>query len=105
MTEARRNEMMGANKKYSGYTSWQFFEPGKDYRPFRLARVLNRVPSTVIQLSKAEEEKVAKIIEKNILISFHDHAEIFPEDPKDFIEYERVGAVPVFIIICSIHIH
>ncbi|NAZ13523.1 MAG: diguanylate cyclase [Desulfurococcales archaeon] len=83
--------MMGANKKYSGYTSWQFFEPGKDYKPFRLARVLNRVPSTVIQLSKAEEERVAEIIEKNILISFHDHAEIFPEDPKDFIEYERVG--------------
>lgn len=82
---------MGIKKKYAGYRSWSFFEPGKDYKPFRLAKEIGRVPSKTIPLSKAEEERVEGIIEKNITISFHDHAEVFPEDPSDFIEYERVG--------------
>jgi membrane dipeptidase len=82
---------MGVNKRYSGYSSWQFFEPGKDYRPFRLAKVLDRVPSTIVPLSKTEEERVMSIIEKNILVSFHEHSQVFPEDPKDFIEYDRTG--------------
>ena len=45
----------------------------------------------MIPLSKAEEERVEEIIEKNIVISFHDHAEVFPEDPSEFIEHARIG--------------
>lgn len=82
---------MGSNKKYKGYKSWEFLEEGKDYKPFKLAKVINRVPSKKVELSKSEEERVQEIIEKNILISVHDHTEVFPEDPSEFIEYERAG--------------
>ncbi len=82
---------MGLKKKYTGYKSWQFLEAGKDYRPFQLAKEINRVKSTIIPLSKSEEERVESILEKNITISFHDHAEVFPENPAEFIEYERIG--------------
>ena len=82
---------MGVGKRYSGYRSWSFLEAGKDYRVFKLAKEVGRVDSKIIELSKPEEERVWEIIAKNIVISLHDHAQIFPEDPKDFIEYERSG--------------
>ena len=82
---------MGLKKRYTGYRSWSFLEPGRDYKMFKLAKEIGRVPSSIIPLSKAEEERVEEILEKNIVISLHDHAEIFPEDPSEFIEYERVG--------------
>ncbi|MGC9010439.1 MAG: dipeptidase [Sulfolobales archaeon] len=82
---------MGLKKRYTGYRSWSFLEPGRDYKVFKLAKEIGRVPSSIIPLSKAEEERVEEILEKNIVISLHDHAEVFPEDPSEFIEYERVG--------------
>jgi len=82
---------MGKNKVYKGYKSWEFLEGGKDYKPFKLAKELNRVPSRKIELSKAEEERVQEIMEKNIVISVHDHTEVFPEDPAEFIEHARIG--------------
>ena len=82
---------MGANKKYNGYRSWQFLEEGKDYKPFKLAKQVGRVPSKKVELSKSEEERAQSIIEKNIMISTHDHTEVFPEDPSEFVEHSRVG--------------
>jgi membrane dipeptidase len=82
---------LGANKKYNGYRSWQFLEEGKDYKPFKLAKQVGRVPSKKVELSKSEEERAQSIIEKNIMISTHDHTEVFPEDPSEFVEHSRVG--------------
>ncbi len=82
---------IGVGKRYTGYRSWSFLEAGRDYRPFKLAKEIGRVRSKVIPLSRAEEERVEGIIERNIVISFHDHAEVFPEDPGGFIEYSRTG--------------
>jgi len=80
---------MGSGKRYRGYRSYSWLEAGKDYRVFKLAKEVGRVPSKVIELSKAEEERVEEIIEKNIVISFHDHAFVWPEDPSHFLEYAR----------------
>jgi len=82
---------LGANKKYNGYRSWQFLEEGKDYKSFKLAKQVGRVPSKKVELSKSEEERAQSIIEKNIMISTHDHTEVFPEDPSEFVEHSRVG--------------
>ena len=78
-------------KKYRGYSSYSYLEAGRDYKPFRLARQLGRVESSIVPLSKAEEERVEEILEKNIAISFHDHGIVFPEDPGEFLEYSRRG--------------
>jgi membrane dipeptidase len=82
---------MGSGKRYGGYKSWSWLEAGRDYRAFKLAREVGRVPSKVIELSKAEEERVEEIIRKNIVISLHDHTFVWPENPGEFIEYARNG--------------
>ncbi|MGC8608043.1 MAG: hypothetical protein ACP5L5_10860 [Vulcanisaeta sp.] len=74
-------------KSYNGYHSWSFLEPNKDYRPFKLAKEVGRVPSSKVELSKVKEERVGKFIERHILISLHDHLQIYPENPSEYFEY------------------
>lgn len=82
---------MGKNKKYSGYKSWSFLEPYKDYKPYKLAPQVRRVSSSIIELSKSEEERFNELLEKSIIISFHEHTSVWPENPDEFIEYARGG--------------
>jgi len=82
---------MGKNKKYSGYRAFQYLHPGVDYQKFKLTKEINRVEPYVIPLSKTEEERAEEIIEKNILISLHDHPVLFPEDMNQTFEYMRAG--------------
>jgi len=70
---------MGGNKKYSGYRSFQYLEPKRDYASFPLEKEIDRVPKYDFGLSKTQEERVQQIIEKNIIISLHDHLDVFPE--------------------------
>ncbi|MEM0084326.1 MAG: membrane dipeptidase [Candidatus Methanomethylicia archaeon] len=78
-------------KFYDGYKSFQYLEAGKDYRVFKLAKEIDRVPSKDIELSKSEEERVYEILEKYIVISLHDHSTIFPENPEEIPAYIRCG--------------
>jgi membrane dipeptidase len=84
---------MGINKtkKYTGYTSYQYLEKGKDYKGFNLAKEINRVNPYTIPLSKSEEERVQDIAEKYIVISLHDHPVVFPQDMNEIYEYNREG--------------
>uniref|UniRef100_A0A7J3ZJH7 Diguanylate cyclase n=1 Tax=Fervidicoccus fontis TaxID=683846 RepID=A0A7J3ZJH7_9CREN len=84
---------MGGRKRYTGYKSFQYLEPGVDYKEYKLAKELGRVESTKIELSKVEEERVQEILEKSIVISLHDHPEVFPENVGDVIEYIRSGRI------------
>ncbi|MBC7091373.1 MAG: membrane dipeptidase [Nitrososphaeria archaeon] len=83
--------MISKRKKYDGYQSFSYLEPGKDYKEFKLAKQVGRVNSTIIQLSKTEEERVQEIFEKYLTISTHDHLEVFPEEPAETVEYLRRG--------------
>lgn len=78
-------------KFYDGYKSFQYLEAGKDYKIFKLAKEVDRVPSKDIELSKSEEERVHEILEKYIVISLHDHSTIFPENPEEMPAYIRSG--------------
>jgi len=69
---------LGRKKKYLGYKSYQYLEPGTDYKEYRL-----RDPLAVYwlyPLTNAEEERVEEIIEKNILVDLHAHPNPGPED-------------------------
>lgn len=81
---------MGGNKKYDEYKSYQNLEPNVDYKPFKLCKEINRVPSSTVPLSKTEEERVHELLEKSIIISLHDHPEIFPKIEEVF-DYIRTG--------------
>ena len=81
---------MGVNKKYSGYMAYQYLEPGKDYRKFKLWQGKEEW-KYLVPLSKSEEERVLEIAEKYTVISLHDHPIIFPEDMNELFEYTREG--------------
>jgi membrane dipeptidase len=77
--------------RYSGYTSYGYLEPGVDYRVFRLAREVGRVPSRVVPVTPEQEERVRRIFRENVIISLHEHATTVPEDVSEIFEYRRQG--------------
>ena len=84
---------MGGAKKYEGYKSYQSLEPNIDYKAFKLCREINRVPSSKVPLSKTEEDRVQELLEKSIVISLHDHPEVFPENIEEVLDYIRSGRI------------
>ena len=82
---------MGANKQYKGYRPYQYLEENVDYKSFKLAKEIGRVPSGHIELSPAEEQRVQELLAKNVAISMHDHPVVTPEDISEIFEQKRRG--------------
>src|SRR4051794_8094753 len=78
-------------KRYNGYRSFQYLEPGVDYREFKLAREVNRVNSSKVQVTPEQETRVQHLLDTCLVISLHDHAFVVPEDPNLIFEYRRAG--------------
>ena len=78
-------------KNYSGYRSFDYLEAGVDYQPFALAKELGRVPSYTVEVTEAQEARVQRLLEENLVISLHDHAFVVPEKPEEIYEYRRHG--------------
>ncbi|HZP95259.1 MAG TPA: membrane dipeptidase [Candidatus Limnocylindria bacterium] len=75
--------------RYRGYRSFEYLEPGTDYRPFELAKEVGRVPSRVVDVTAAEEQRVQRLLEENLVVSLHDHVTVAPADVADMPEYRR----------------
>src|SRR5687768_5769992 len=78
-------------KRYTGYRSFQYLEAGTDYREFKLAKEVNRVPSKKVEVSEEQEARVQTLLDECLVISLHDHAFVVPEDPEQIFEYRRAG--------------
>jgi membrane dipeptidase len=78
-------------KPYDGYRSFQYLEPGTDLREFALVPQIGRVPSRTVEVSAAEEQRVQRLLEDNLVVSLHDHAHVAPADLGDMAEYRRQG--------------
>lgn len=76
---------------YRGYSSFQYLEPGADYREFELAAEIDRVPSTRVDVSAEQEARVQKLLDEHVAISAHDHCFVVPKDFADLAEYRRQG--------------
>jgi membrane dipeptidase len=76
---------MDRKKIWNGYNSWDFLEAGVDWEPYPVEEQLNRFPEYDFGLTKTQEERVEELIEKNIIMSFHEHLNVFPlEKTADF---------------------
>ena len=62
-----------------------------DYRPFELAKEVGRVPSRRVEVSAADEARVQRLLETNIVVSLHDHATVAPANVAEMTEYRRQG--------------
>ncbi len=82
---------MGRYKKYTGYKAFQYLQSGVDYKVYKLCKELNRVPAYFLPLTKNEEDRFEQFVEKNLLISVHEHPTLFPEDMSQVIEFKRMG--------------
>jgi membrane dipeptidase len=82
---------MTISKQYSGYRSFQYLEPGRDYREFRLAAEVDRVPPFTVPLDADQEERVRRLVTDHIWISLHEHLGTFPADVSETPAYVREG--------------
>lgn len=76
---------------YQGYKSFDYLEPGADYKAYELSAELDRVKSRVVAVSPAQEERVQRLLDEQLVISLHDHCFIVPKDFDDLAAYRRQG--------------
>src|SRR5262249_44895408 len=88
---AIEQQIRGKRKRYTGYRSFQYLEPGADYTEFKLAKEINRVSSRVVEVSPEQAARAQRLLEESLVISLHDHAFVVPEDPQQIFEYRRAG--------------
>jgi membrane dipeptidase len=77
--------------RYDGYTSFSYLKKGEDYDEFALAKEFGRVPLHDMALDEQQIERTKRLIDENIIISLHDHPQIFPADMNQVREYIRTG--------------
>jgi membrane dipeptidase len=82
------------NKKYSGYKSFQYLEPGSDFKKFELTKEIARVEPYAVPLSEFEEKQVEALHKKCTVIALHDHALALPADLAQLRDYNREGRYP-----------
>lgn len=76
-------------KLYDGYRSFQYLDPGTDYKVFALAREIERVPAYSVRVTEEQESQVQEILEESLIVSLHDHTFITPEDVSQIFDYNR----------------
>ena len=87
--------MLDPAPRYTGYTAYEYLEPGKDYRDFRYAAQIGRVPAYEgLGLSDAQGERTARLLSEEVVISLHEHVQVFPEDMGELRDHIRQGREP-----------
>jgi membrane dipeptidase len=82
---------MGIKKNYTEYRSYQYLEPGIDYRAFDLVPQIGRVSPTTIPLTAEQEARVERLLAQSLVISLHDHPSVMPQDVSEIWAYEAQG--------------
>ena len=82
-----------ASRRREPYTSFQYLEPGADYRAFALSPQLGRVESYVVPLGEDEAGRADRLLADSLAISLHDHSDITPLHPEDNWENIREGHI------------
>lgn len=88
--------MLEPAKRYSGYTAYSYLEEGVDFPARTWAKQVGRVsPYQGLELNAAQEERTRRLLTDEIVISLHDHPQVFPEDLKgELREHIRTGREP-----------
>lgn len=77
--------------RYDGYRSFSYLRAGEDYEEFELAKEFGRVPLHDMGLDEEQVERTKRLIDENVIISLHDHPQIFPADMTKVRDYIRTG--------------
>ena len=82
---------MARKKRYNGYKSFEYLEPGIDYKVFKLAKEINRVESYVVPVTWEQEQKVQEILDNDVVVSVHEHIYITTDDISELLDYKHTG--------------
>jgi membrane dipeptidase len=82
---------MEPKKRWDGYVSFSYLEPGSDYKEFELSPQIGRVEPFVYPLSDADDERAERLLGECVCISLHDHCGITPADMHQNDDYIREG--------------
>jgi membrane dipeptidase len=82
---------MEPKKRWDGYVSFSYLEPGVDYKEFELSPQLGRVEPFVHPLNVEQDERAERLLRESLCVSLHDHCGITPADMKHNDEYVREG--------------
>ena len=66
-------EYMARKAKYNGYKSFQYLEPGIDYKVFKLAKEINRVEPYVVPVTQEQEVQAQAVLYNDVVVSVHEH--------------------------------
>ncbi|MGH8867452.1 MAG: dipeptidase [Actinomycetes bacterium] len=87
--------MLEPAKRYAGYTAYDYLEAGKDFRDVRYAKQVGRVPPYAgLDLTDAQAERTRRLLTDEVVISLHEHVQVFPEDMGELREHIRQGREP-----------
>lgn len=87
--------MLDPAKRYTGYTAYDYLERGTDLKDFSYAKQLGRVPPYAgLELSDGQRARTTRLLTEEIVISLHDHVQVFPEDMTQLREHIRQGREP-----------
>ena len=84
---------MAASRRTDDYRSFDYLEAGVDYQPFELADELERVAPDVVPLDDSQVQRAERLAAENLMISMHDHPNIFPDDITEAPRYVRQARV------------
>ncbi|MDQ1713546.1 MAG: rane dipeptidase [Frankiaceae bacterium] len=76
-------------KRYDGYESYAYLEPGVDYRRFDLVDQLGRVAPYDLGLTSDEEERADRLLADSVVVSLHEHVSVYPSDIAETPAYNR----------------
>jgi membrane dipeptidase len=77
--------------RYDGYRSFSYLKPGVDYEQFALAPEFGRMPLYDLGLDEEQTARTVRLIDENVIISLHDHPQIYPADMSEVRAYIRTG--------------
>jgi membrane dipeptidase len=80
-----------SSSRYRGYRSFDYLEPHTDYRVFELAPEIGRVAPYDAGLTTEQAQRVTAILEREHVISLHEHPKILTADPHQLREYNHTG--------------
>lgn len=87
--------MLEPAERYTGYTAYEYLEAGADYRVFDYAQQIGRVPEYAgLSLSAEQAERAQRLLRDEMVISLHEHVQVFPENMDYLKDHIRQGREP-----------
>ncbi len=91
---AGKEEVFGVEfrkTRHDGYRSFSYLKAGEDYPVFEMVPEFGHYPLYDLGLDEQQIQRTIKLIDENIIISLHDHPQIFPASMGDVHPYLRTG--------------